>query len=87
MKSTYLLLFVNLFVLALLSKFAVVNGTDGTKGNLTLGLFVSRSGTVVYEGVLPAIDRALELVNNDSNILPDYVLGYDNVVDSMVSCA
>ena len=86
MKSTYFLLFVNLFVLALLSKFAVVKGTDGTKGNLTLGLFVSRSGTVVYE-VLPAIDCALELVNNDSNILPDYVLGYDNVVDSMVSCA
>ena len=86
MKSTCLLLFVNLFLLTLLSKFTVVNGTDGTKGNLTLGLFISRSGTVIYEGVLPAINLALRLVNEDPNILPDYVLGYDDVVDSMVSC-
>ena len=55
--------------------------------NLTLGLFVSRSGSVVYEGVLPAVDLALDSINANSSILPDFVLDYDkDVIDSMVSC-
>lgn len=56
--------------------------------NLTLGLFVSRSGSVVYEGVLPAVDLALDSINANSSILPDFVLDYDkDVIDSMCNAA
>ena len=60
-------------------------GGSGTQ--LSFSLFVSRSGPISYEGVLPAIDLALSLVNNDSSLLPGFTLEYPEnaFVDAMVS--
>ena len=40
-------------------------------------LFIkSKGGPVDTSSVIPAVDLALEYVNNDSTILPDYNLAY-----------
>ena len=54
---------------------------------LPFGLFLSRSGPISYEGVLPAVELALSLVNNDTSVLPGFSLEYpqDAIVDAMVS--
>ena len=55
--------------------------------NLTFGLFVSRSGSISLEGVLPAIDMALNKINSNDSVLPGYYLNYgtrDQIIDAMV---
>lgn len=60
----------------------------GSRAELPFGLFLSRSGPISYEGVLPGIELALSLINNDTSLLPGYRLEYpqDAFVDAMVSC-
>lgn len=59
----------------------------GSRPQLPFGLFISRSGPISYEGVLPAVELALSLVNNDTSVLPGFSLGYPkgSFVDAMVS--
>lgn len=58
-----------------------------SRPKLPFGLFLSRSGPISYERVLPAVELALSLVNNDTSVLPGFSLGYpqDAFVDAMVS--
>lgn len=56
--------------------------------NLTLAVFITldASESISDSGrpFVLAVDLALELINNDSSLLPGYKLGYENITDSEV---
>ena len=47
-------------------------------------LMVSRAPTLDTSGIVSAVDRALELINNDPKILSGYDLQYSQVLDTQV---
>ena len=74
--------------LVLVLSASICSCCGGSRTELPFSLFLSRSGPISYEGVLPAVELALSLVNNDSSLLPGFTLGYppDAFVDAMVRC-
>ena len=74
--------FVSVFQLLLLS--CVGMGAE-SRHNLTFMLMTS-GGQFGFNssGYMPAVDMALEDINNDSSILPGYYLMYDRLRDSKV---
>ena len=47
-------------------------------------LMVSSAPTLNTTGVVSAVDRVLDVINNDSNLLPGYRLQYSDVLDTQV---
>ena len=54
------------------------------KKDLYFSFITALSGGSTSSGGIPIIDYALEQINNDSRLLPDYNLNYTTVLDSEV---
>ncbi len=54
---------------------------------INIGFIYSGSGQYITAGVQPAVELAIELVNNDSSILSNYTLNIAYKGDSEVSIA
>ena len=52
---------------------------------LYFSYITSKTGDYVAGGAIPAVDLALEQINNSSSILPNYTLEYTEILDSNVS--
>ena len=70
---------------------AVLSNQAGTslaaaaqKKDLYFSFITALSGGSTSSGGIPIIDFALEMINNDSRLLPDYNLQYTTVLDSKV---
>lgn len=69
-----------------------ISHVSGTQGNLTLAVFVSAINmTSSFTGssdigrpFLEAVDLAVELINNDTALIPGYTLEYE-ITDAQVS--
>lgn len=68
---------------AVLSFSAMINANE--KKDLYFSFITALSGSSTTSGGIPMIDFALEQINNDSRILPNYTLQYTTVLDSQVS--
>ena len=44
----------------------------------------AKSGGFLSSGAIPVVDLALEQINNRTDILPNYTLGYTTILDSKV---
>ena len=77
--------FLLLVVAAVLSNQAGTSlAAAGQKKNLHFSFITALSGGSTSSGGIPIIDFALEMINNDSRLLPDYNLQYTTVLDSKV---
>ena len=74
-----------LFILSQLACCTVSAQGEADQREITFMLITS-FGRFGYNssGTLPAADLALEMINNDTNLLPGYRLVYDTVRDSEV---
>ncbi len=77
--------------IAVLTAFIVIlhNGykvqcADERKKDLHFSFITALTGGSTSSGGIPIIDFALEQINNDSRLLPDYNLKYTQVLDSKV---
>ena len=52
--------------------------------NLTVQLQVSQSSEFDFSGYIPAVEVALDLINNNSSLLCDYHISFTDVVDPQV---
>ncbi len=57
---------------------------DANKRDLYFSFITALTGSPLSSGGIPVIDFALEQINNDSRLLPDYNLKYTQVLDSKV---
>ena len=55
------------------------------KKDLHFSFITALSGGSTSSGGIPIIDYALEQINNDSRVLPEYNLQYTTVLDSEVN--
>ena len=79
----------SLFLLALSATAIRAQGTPScgnasTKLPLHIAYYTSKSGTFVSSGTIPAVDLALDLINDDDGILPGYNLSYEGIYDTKV---
>ena len=58
---------------------------DRKKNNLFIQLQVSQSPDFDSYGYIAAVDLALQFINNNSCILPEYHISYTGIVNPMVS--
>jgi len=58
--------------------------TAEEKTALHFSYITSKTGVYVVAGALPVVDLALELINNRTDILPNYTLSYTTILDSKV---
>ena len=72
--------FQNLLLLMLLTSHS---GGQKQK-NITFQLQASMTGEFDLSGFIPGIDVALDIINENSTILPDYHLQYKDIVDAKV---
>ena len=70
-------------VITLLWLLALARGEE--KLALNFPYITTKTGSFVASGAIPAVDLALELINNRSDILPNYTLQYTEIRDSEVS--
>ena len=73
-------LFMILLVSVCYSKIVVT-----AKKDLHFSFITALSGGSTSSGGIPIIDYALEQINNDSRVLPEYNLQYTTVLDSEVN--
>ena len=59
------------------------NGSE-TKTPLYFSYITTITGDLTIAGAIPAVDLALEQINNRVDILPNYTLGYTSIRDSKV---
>ena len=57
---------------------------DSNKRKLHFSFITAITGDSTSSGGIPVINFALEQINNDSRLLPNYTLQYTNVPDSQV---
>ncbi len=60
------------------------SGGNSSKNDLHFSFITALTGGSTSSGGIPVIDFALEQINNDSRLLPDYNLRYTQVLDSKV---
>ena len=65
----------------------LVSGTTDRDDQLYFSLIVSGAPTLNNVRVVSAVNKALELIENDSTILSGYHLSYSHVLDAQVSCS
>ena len=70
--------------LAVASLVIVVTEADSDQAAY-FSLIVSSAPTLDTTGIVSDVDQALELINNDTAILPEHDLLYSNVLDAQVS--
>ena len=63
---------------------ALASVAVGEKASVYFALMVSSAPTLNTSGVVYAIDRTLELISNDTAILPSYRMQYSQVLDAQV---
>lgn len=82
MELTGLLSVLFAIILACCASFCV-----GSDDDIYFSLMISRApGSLsTPSGVIGAVDQALDIINNDSNILPGFRLQYSTVLDTQVS--
>ena len=56
-----------------------------SKRELHFSLITAFTGSPTSSGGIPVIDFALEQINNDTRLLPNYNLRYTSILDSKVS--
>ena len=54
------------------------------KTPLYFSYITTQTGIFVTAGAIPAVDLALRLINDRTDILPNYTLGYTEILDSEV---
>ena len=54
------------------------------KTQLYFSYITTKTGSFVAAGAIPAVDLALRLINDRTDILPNYTLGYTDILDSEV---
>ena len=54
------------------------------KTQLYFSYITTKTGSFVAAGAIPAVDLALRLINDRTDILPNYTLGYTDILDSGV---
>ena len=76
-----------LFLALLTQCLALENCTrEGRKTkNLTIQLQVSQSLEFDYSGYIPAVELALDFINKNSCVLPDYHVSFTDIIDPQVS--
>ena len=52
---------------------------------LYFSFITTKTGGFIASGAIPVIDKALEQINNRSDILQNYTLQYTKILDSNVS--
>lgn len=57
----------------------------GQKTPLFFSYITTKTGSFLASGAIPVVDLALEQINNRTDILPNYTLGYTNILDSKVN--
>ena len=57
---------------------------SGEKISLNFSYITTKTGSFVSSGGIPAVDLALEQINNRTDILPNYTLNYTTILDSEV---
>ena len=57
---------------------------SGEKISLNFSYITTKTGSFVSSGGIPAVDLALEQINNRTSILPNYTLNYTTILDSEV---
>ena len=62
----------------------VVTEADGDQ-EVYFSLMVSSAPTLDTTGIVSDVDQALELINNDTTVLPEHDLHYSQVLDAQVS--
>ena len=65
----------------------ILGSTRAAAGNETdvyFSLIVSSAPTLNSSGVVPQVNRTLELINNESAILPGYTLKFSGVLETQV---
>ena len=60
-------------------------GYNADKIPLYFSFITSKTGGFISSGAIPIIDKALEQINNRSDILQNYTLQYTTILDSEVS--
>lgn len=75
------MVYLELLVVAVLG----LGAGSGEKTPLRFSYITTRTGSFVAAGALPVVDLALELINNRTDILPNYTLSYTTILDNMVS--
>ena len=53
--------------------------------NLTIQLQVSQSLEFDFSGYIPAVELALDFINTNSCVLPDYHVNFSDIIDPQVS--
>ena len=75
-----------LILIMLMSSLQQVHGqSNDSRIPLYFSYITTKTGDYVGAGAIPAVDLALEQINNSSSILPNYTLEYTNILDSNVS--
>ena len=63
----------------------LVSGSTNSNEQLSFSFIVSGASTLNTSGVASSVDKALELVENDTTVLPGYSLCFSQVLDAQVS--
>ena len=63
---------------------SVVTVAVGEKASVYFTLMVSSAPTLNTSGVVHDVDRTLELISNNTAILPSYSMQYSQVLDTQV---
>ncbi len=74
-------------MMLLLFSYSSVNGVvpAADKTELYFSFITALTGSPQSSGGIPVIDLALNQINNDSRLLPNYTLKYTEVLDSKVT--
>ena len=60
------------------------SGSQPEKTQLFFSYITTKTGSFVAAGAIPAVDLALRLINDRTDILPNYTLDYTEILDSGV---
>ena len=76
-----------LILVMLMRSLQQVHGQNNNDSRIPLyfSYITTKTGDYVGAGAIPAVDLALEQINNSSSILPSYTLEYTDILDSNVS--
>ena len=81
-------LFSTVMASMIIASLVTIDSTSAAAGAdqpLYFSLVVSSDLTLNTSGIVTAVDETLELIRNDTTILPGYSLQYSQVLDNQVS--